>query len=238
MMHIPPQHPSPEQLSQLTEFFHSEKLSEKLSEKQKSTTWPLLQSDADTSHLPMETRNESSHSASRQLPVLRPQQRTQLQTNESPRKMARTKSPSQKIPRNNLHPTQNQNIPSDQQLFETDENGNPKICFSYRTMEKQYEKDTLRMLERIQKSRSFEQQQGDRNNNNPSMDQRSSSLTEFGAANHETCQYYQPHYDSGFYIGDDSCENDYSDYSDHYQDQLEDEQDLFEEQEEIFELDL
>lgn len=32
----------------------------------------------------------------------------------------------------------------------------PITCFSFRTMEKEYEKDTQRMLERIEKSRSFE----------------------------------------------------------------------------------
>ena len=238
-MQIPPQHPSPEQFSlSLTESF----------EKQKSTTLPLLQSDADIEHpyqsnfvLPMETRNESSHSATRHLPVLRTQQRTQLHYNEAnpPRKMARTKSPSQKIPRSNhnQHENENQTVPSEQQLFETDENGNPKICFSYRTMEKQYEKDTLRMLERIQKSRSFElQQQQQQPKNNQYISQRSTSLKEFATTSHETSEDYHLHYDTGFYIGDDSYENDYNDH--YHQDQLQDNQDQFEEEQEIFELDL
>jgi len=229
-MQIPPQHPSPEQLSlSLTVF----------SKKQKSTSWPLFQSDEDVPQI--------------RYQVLRTQQRTQLHNNEAlqPRKMARTKSPSQKIPRSNHNPIDmNKNehptihIPSDQHLFETDENGNPKICFSYRTMQKQYEKDTLRMLERIQKSRSFElqqqqqQQQQPPNNNHQSICQRSSSLTEFATTNHETSQDYQLHYDSGFYIGD---ENDCNDHYHHdrvhdNQDWLEEEED--EEEEEIFELDL
>ncbi len=220
-MQIPPQHPSPEQLSlSLTVF----------SKKQKSTSWPLFQSDEDVPQI--------------RYQVLRTQQRTQLHNNEAlqPRKMARTKSPSQKIPRSNHSPIENEHptIPSDQQLFETDENGNPKICFSYRTMQKQYEKDTLRMLERIQKSRSFELQQQLNNNNNDhnqSISQRSSSLKEFATPNHETSQDYHHHYDSGFYIGDESEENDYNDHYHHDHDN----QDLLEEdeeEEEIFELDL
>ena len=234
-MQIPPQHPSPEQFSlSLTESF----------EKQKSTTWPLLQSDADieqSRYLPMEARNESSHSATRHLPVLRPQQRTQFHNNEAnpPRKMARTKSPSQKIPRSNHNQIENErhNVPSEQQLFETDENGNPKICFSYRTMEKQYEKDTLRMLERIQKSRSFElQQQQQQPNNNQYLSERSTSLKEFATNTHETSEDYHLHYDTGFYIGDDSYENDYNDH--YHQDEIQDNQDQFEEEQEIFELDL
>jgi len=83
------------------------------------------------------------------------------------------------------------------------------------------------MLERIQKSRSFEQQQRQQ----PRETQRSASLADL--TQQEVSQDFQLHYDSGFYIGDDSYGED-----DFHHDQMQDGEHLFEEEEEIFELDL
>jgi len=169
--------------------------------------------------------------------------------------MSRRKSPSQKIPRNHS----DRAIPSHSNQYETDENGNPKIasgpltCFSYRTMEKQYEKDTQRMLERIQKSRSFEQQQkqqsrqqeGTFRTNEDGSAQRSVSLKDLSSIQNDVSRNL--YYDGGFYIGDEGDDyhqhNDYDNsYIDHddYQhlDHQHQQEQHFEEQEEIFELDL
>ncbi len=197
------------------------------------------------------------------LQVLQPQnhhhhQQQEEQLLETPKKMPRRKSPSQKIPRNHTHSARA--IPSHSNRCETDENGDPKImigpltCFSYRTYEKQYEKDTQRMLERIQKSRSFEhqkqqrQQEGTSRTNEDGSAQRSVSLKDLSSIENDAFSR-NLYYDSGFYIGDEGYDHHDHDYDnsyivpdhDHYyqeQQDFENGTQYFEEQEEIFELDL
>jgi len=96
---------------------------------------------------------------------------------------------------------------------ERDENGNPVptceplTCFSYRTMEKEYEKDTMRMLERIQKSRSFEkkpkQEHGQAEVNNP-LQWSCPQLTSYSevAAPTTANETFRVEDDTGFFIGE------------------------------------
>ena len=192
------------------------------------------------------------------LPVLRPQhQHEQKQEQEHPvsRKMTRPKSPSQKIPRN--HSSRSIDIPSSSNSsnhneYEMDENGHPKpdmtghTCFSYRTMQKQYEKDTQRMLERIQKSRSFERSQMNLTQQQLQQQlprihdiaQRSVSLMDLASIADEASRNccYDGGFDDGFYIGDEEYENVGSCF-DHLG-QLEMNQPFEDDPDEIFELDL
>jgi len=96
---------------------------------------------------------------------------------------------------------------------ERDENGNPVptcgplTCFSYRTMEQEYEKDTLRMLERIQKSRSFEkkpkQEHDPAGANNP-LQWSCPQLTSYSevAAAATANETFRVEDDAGFFIGE------------------------------------
>uniref|UniRef100_A0A7S0TB35 Uncharacterized protein n=1 Tax=Pseudo-nitzschia delicatissima TaxID=44447 RepID=A0A7S0TB35_9STRA len=190
-----------------------------------------------------------THSPIRVLPVSRPQhQREQEQVHPVSRKTTRPKSPSQKIPRN--HSSRSIDIPSANQYeYEMDENGHPKpdmtghTCFSYRTMQKQYEKDTQRMLERIQKSRSFEtsqtnlQQQQQLSTSINDIAQRSVSLMDLASIADEASRncYYDGGFDDGFYIGDEGCDENVGSCLDHLRQMN---QPFEDDQDEIFELDL
>jgi len=82
----------------------------------------------------------------------------------STRRTGRRQSPPQKIDRS---PIRNQETIEDalgeERRDEAGHNDDSMMsghhCFSYRTMEKEYEKASLRMLERIRKSRSFEKEE-------------------------------------------------------------------------------
>ena len=130
-------------------------------------------------------------------------------------------------------------------------------------MEKQYEKDTLRMLERIQKSRSFEKQQqketqasaaGNSNHNNNEWNarttatpigaatQRSSSLTDPMMTQEPSPYHRYYECDNGYYIGEDGCDRDCDAIHNEIENEIENENEnghrLLEEEDEIFELDL
>mmetsp|Transcript_2064 Transcript_2064/g.5455 ORF Transcript_2064/g.5455 Transcript_2064/m.5455 type:complete len:218 (+) Transcript_2064:548-1201(+) len=85
----------------------------------------------------------------------------------------------------------------------------PITCFSYRTMEKEYEKDTLRMLERIRRSRSF-----DRKDPVATRSYRpwnschlpDGSTTPAAAADDDDDSSSSSSDGGGFYIGDDSLD--------------------------------
>jgi len=127
------------------------------------------------------------------------------------RGVTRRRSPSQKIHSN----------PSNDVLLkkeeERDENGNriptcgPLASFSYRTMEQEYEKDTMRMLERIQKSRSFEkkpkQDHGLEDANNP-LQWSCPQLTSYSevAAAATANETFRVEDDAGFFIGEYEAE--------------------------------
>lgn len=192
------------------------------------------------------------------LPVLRLQPQLQLQVKQQAqaepnyrtpqKKMARRRSPSQKILRNPYNSSQQHPCRD-----ERDENGNPQLplpssgpltCFSYRTMEKEYEKDTQRMLERIQKSRSFERKGG----RSPGQEEEEvgairghSGNDAFGFNDENENDYHLQDGDSGFYIDD----NEEEETGGHgcvagglTTRTIGDTLSLFEEEEEIFELDL
>ena len=126
-----------------------------------------------------------------------------------------------------------------------DENGNYWIpssftpletCYSYKTMEKEYEKDTLRMLERIQTSRAKEQESERDHKEMNTNTNTNTNTNDTPRDRHET---------DFFYIGDDHDEGNFA--SPRFAGWVDnnngngngnDAPSLFEEDEQIFELDL
>jgi hypothetical protein len=114
-------------------------------------------------------------------------------------------------------------------------------------MEKEYEKDTQRMLERIQKSRSFERK-GGRSADQQQEEEEDGAIrghsgnNAFGDNDDDNENYYHLHdSDSGFYI-DDNGEEETGGHGcvagDLPTRMIGDTLSLFEDEEEIFELDL
>jgi len=163
------------------------------------------------------------------------------------RRCTRRRSPPQKI----LKTSNSFAVPA-RQLDERDENGNlapsdgSLTCFSYRTMEQEYEQDTLRMLERIQKSRSFEKGNQQSNYNNEEGDVNGNGYD--NANDHHDYNYEvvtmandtsRDDHNSSFYIGDDDDDSDVDDFGfDGDTESSQGEPPLFEQEQEIFELDL
>lgn len=154
--------------------------------------------------------------------------------------MARRRSPSQKILSSGA------SRPREER--DCDENGNPQLpssgsvpatCFSYRTMEKEYELDTLRMLERIEKSRSFERSTSHGHEHEEPRSASFSNLQDI--SNEYDCDANVNVHGSDFYIGDDE---DFQGVDESFslapEENLyiDEEPPVFEEEEEIFEIDL